>query len=111
MAIFTLMEDIDSLKSRENCIQMTGTLVQSSKLFPMARGIVRMIEPTAHELGVELPEEMTSMIAEFGQAEWRSGDEALFNSALPNYALRRKFGPGDQYMSELLNKWKGLSFD
>ena len=108
MSLFTLMEDLDSTKSRSNCVEMTRTLVQASKIFPIARGMLRMVTPTAQQMEIVLPGEVQAMLAEFERSDWRQGDEAAFSSVLPNYALRRRYGPRDQLMGELLVQWNQL---
>ena len=109
MSVFTLMEDLSSLMSRSNCIDMVRILRQATKVFPVARGMMRMVLPTAARLGIALPSEVRSLASEFDRTDWQQGDEKSFGSVLPNYALRRKFGVRDQYMGELLTQWNSFA--
>ena len=106
IAIFTLFEDLNTAVSRANCIEMVKVLMLASDIFPAARGMMRMIGPTAEILDLDLPLEIRKTIDDFDRTRWAQGDEKRFKSILPNFALRREMGPTDHYMGELLQNWE-----
>jgi hypothetical protein len=87
VCLFTLLEDLHSPSSRRAFIDVSVVARSMARRFQLARGMLRLVQLTARQQNIELPEEIRQVFQEF-EREWhRTGAVENFSSSYPNFAL------------------------
>ncbi|RDH26520.1 hypothetical protein BDQ94DRAFT_155421 [Aspergillus welwitschiae] len=113
IGMFTLMESPDSTENRNAFIELCIIAQAFSRRFPLAKGILRMIQLSANQTQVALPEETHALFTDFGALGWKERDAREFSSFYPHFSSVVQQGPGrqgDVDMDQFLAKWDALCF-
>lgn len=90
VCLFILLEDLDSPESRQAFVELSIVARAMARRFQLGRGIFRMIQLTARQQEIEMPEEVKSLYQDF-ELEWiRVGGAQQFSSSYPNFAMSMK---------------------
>lgn len=107
IAIMILLEDLDELPAHKALIDMCVLLRTAGSSMYVAKGMLRMVKPTAARLGSRLPQEAQELLDDFESVEWEDTDYRKFSSGIPNYAFEENLDSEDSYeMSDLLRKFE-----
>ncbi|KAI3002245.1 transcriptional regulator family: Fungal Specific TF [Aspergillus niger] len=112
IGMFTLMEALDSTDNRNAFVELCIIARAFSRRFPLAKGILRMIQLSATQTEVALPEETDALFTDFETLGWKQRDAKEFSSFYPHFSSVVQQGParqGDVDMDQFLAKWDGLS--
>lgn len=138
VSLFTLLEDLETVASRQAFIDLVVLARSMARRCQLARGILRLVQLTARQEKITLPEEVRAILQDF-EVEWYRGRDAhKFSSYYPNFAVsfrgawktgignsgakgdqeeetRRSHGAGGRERSAeldlFLKKWDWLSLD
>lgn len=108
--LFALLDDLASAKSRAAFIELCTVARAFARRSTLARGILRMIQITADQKGVPIPNEVRTLLEDFESQSWRSEDRERLSSGYPNFAtiLRPDQAAADYEMDGFLEKWDKL---
>ncbi|KAL9618454.1 MAG: hypothetical protein Q9160_006832 [Pyrenula sp. 1 TL-2023] len=107
IAIMILLEDVDELQSHQALIDMCVLLRAAGSSIYVAKGMLRMVKPTAAKLEKQLPPEVQKLLDDFESEEWEDADYRKFSSGYPNYALEENLISEDSFeMSDLLRRFE-----
>ncbi|PYI09547.1 hypothetical protein BO78DRAFT_394770 [Aspergillus sclerotiicarbonarius CBS 121057] len=112
IGLFTLMESLDSIANRSAFIELCIIARAFSRRFPLAKGILRMIQLSANQMQVVLPEETDALFTDFETLAWKEKDAHEFSSFYPHFSSVVRQGPtrqGDVDMDQFLAKWDTLA--
>ncbi|PYH92151.1 hypothetical protein BO71DRAFT_400803 [Aspergillus ellipticus CBS 707.79] len=112
VSLFTLLEALDTLENRNAFIEICVFARAFSRRWPLAKGILRMIQLSANHAQIGLPEETDVLFAEFESLAWKEHDAHEFSSFYPHFISAVQRGParqGNGDMDRFLAKWDGLS--
>ncbi|PWY83610.1 hypothetical protein BO70DRAFT_386976 [Aspergillus heteromorphus CBS 117.55] len=84
ISLFTLMDALDAAANRNAFIELCVFARAFSRRFPLAKGILRMIQLSATQAQVVLPEETDVLFADFESAAWKERDVQVFSSFYPH---------------------------
>ncbi|KAL4948540.1 hypothetical protein BDW69DRAFT_91175 [Aspergillus filifer] len=110
--LYCLLGSLDSLENRNAFIELSIIARALSRRFPLAKGIMRMLQLTANQMQVSLPEETNALFSAFAAESWSEKDREAFSSFYPHYQTVIRNGPtrpGDLAMDRFLMKWDNLS--
>ncbi|RAK95629.1 uncharacterized protein BO80DRAFT_439252 [Aspergillus ibericus CBS 121593] len=111
IGLFTLMESLDSPANRNAFIELCIIARAFSRRFPLAKGILRMIQLSANQTQVVLPEETDALFTDFETLAWKERDAQEFSSFYPHFQSVVQQGPtrqGDVDLDQFLAKWDTL---
>lgn len=112
VAIFTLLEQLDSPRNRDAFIQLCIVLRALSRRFVLAKGMLRLIQLTARNSQVSLPDETEGLFADFEAKAWESKDRERFSSNYPNFFASVNSEAGKQNeeieLDKFLARWDAL---
>lgn len=107
ISIMILLEDLGRPNSREALVEMCTLLRAASASVYVAKGMLRLIKPTAARFGVQLPKEAQDLLDKFESSEWQDTDYRQFSSGYPNYAFEENISSQDSFeMGDLLKKFE-----
>ncbi|PLB49138.1 hypothetical protein P170DRAFT_436770 [Aspergillus steynii IBT 23096] len=108
IGLFTLLEGLDALENRTAFIELCIVARAFSRRFPLAKGILRMIQLSASQQQVTLPAETGALFTDFESQSWRNNDAHEFSSFYPHFSSVIQQGPArqpDVAMDLFLEKW------
>ncbi|KAL2871628.1 uncharacterized protein BJX67DRAFT_342731 [Aspergillus lucknowensis] len=111
-ALFSLLEALDSAENRTAFTELCTLARAFSRRYPLAKGIMRMLQLTANQLNVALPEETNALFSSFAAESWTEKDREAFSSFYPHYASVIQNGPirqDDLALDRFLQKWDRLT--
>lgn len=112
IGMFTLMESLDSTANRNAFIELCIIARAFSRRFPLAKGILRMIQLSANQTQVVLPEETDALFTDFETLAWKERDAHEFSSFYPHFSSVVRQGSArqdDVDMDQFLAKWDTLN--
>ncbi|KAB8227196.1 fungal specific transcription factor domain-containing protein [Aspergillus alliaceus] len=112
IGLFTLLEALDVLENRKAFVELCIFARAMSRRFALAKGIMRMIQVTAKQMEVNLPEETDALFVDFETETWRDRDAQEFSSFYPHFSTvirQGKSRPSDVSMDRFLEKWDNFS--
>ncbi|KAF5855358.1 hypothetical protein ETB97_009361 [Aspergillus alliaceus] len=112
IGLFTLLEALDVLENRKAFVELCIFARAMSRRFALAKGIMRMIQVTAKQMEVNLPEETDALFVDFETETWRDRDAQEFSSFYPHFSTvirQGKSRPSDVSMDRFLEKWDTFS--
>ncbi|EED20777.1 nitrogen assimilation transcription factor nirA, putative [Talaromyces stipitatus ATCC 10500] len=87
VCLFTLLEDLTSPGSSQAFVDLSVIARSAARRFQLARGMFRLVQLTARQQNITLPEEAQPLYQEF-EIEWiRAGGVEQFSSSYPNFSL------------------------
>lgn len=111
-ALYTLLGALDSTENRNAFTELCILARAFSRRFPLAKGILRMIQLTAQQRHVSLPEETDALFTDFVAESWTEKDHEGFSSFYPHFGTVIENGPTrreDLALDRFLEKWDTLS--
>jgi hypothetical protein len=115
IGMFTLLEALDSPNSdnrnRAAFIELCIVARAFARRFPLAKGILRMIQLSANQMQVVLPAETDALFTDFETRSWDGKDRRAFSTFYPNFVTAVRQGAtreGDVSMDRFLEKWDSL---
>ncbi|RAH71875.1 C6 transcription factor [Aspergillus aculeatinus CBS 121060] len=112
IGLFTLMESLDSQENRNAFVELCIIARAFARRMPLAKGILRMIQLSANQMQVVLPEETEALFEDFETLAWKASDSRGFSSFYPHFhtvvqqgSLRQPEVDLDQFLA----KWDALS--
>jgi hypothetical protein len=114
IGMFTLLEALDSPDSRNRTafIEMCIVARAIARRFPLAKGILRMIQLSANQMQVVLPAETDALFTDFETRSWEGKDRPTFSTFYPNFATVVRQGSTQEEavsMDRFLEKWDNLA--
>ncbi|KAL4875398.1 hypothetical protein BJY04DRAFT_202129 [Aspergillus karnatakaensis] len=105
-ALYALIGALDSPENRAAFIDLSTLSRAFSRRFPLGKGIMRMLQLTAQDMKVSLPEVTDVLFRSFAAESWSANDHDKFSSFYPHFQSVIKNGPGlgsgmvpmDQYL-------------
>lgn len=87
VCLFVLLEDLNAPGSRQAFVELLVIARSMARRFQLARGILRLVQLSAREQNIILPEEAQQLYKDF-ELEWfRTGGAEQFSSSYPNFSL------------------------
>lgn len=87
VCLFVLLEDLSAPGSSQAFVELLMIARSMARRFQLARGILRLVQLSAREQNIVLPEEAQLLYQEF-ELEWfRTGGAEQFSSSYPNFSL------------------------
>ncbi|KAH8691636.1 hypothetical protein BGW36DRAFT_304596 [Talaromyces proteolyticus] len=87
VSLFTLLDDLATNTSREAFVYLAVLARAMARRFQLARGMLRLVQVTARQEKIALPEEVRPIFQDF-EAEWhRTHDLDKFSSYYPNFVV------------------------
>lgn len=111
-ALYALLGALDSLDNRNAFIELCILARSFSRQFPLGKGIMRMLQLTAKQMQLSLPEETDALFSEFAAENWSEKDREAFSSFYPHFQTVIRHGPtrpDDLALDKFLQKWDKLS--
>ncbi|KAF4170547.1 hypothetical protein CNMCM8694_004124 [Aspergillus lentulus] len=114
IGMFTLLEALDSPDHRNRAafIELCIVARAIARRFPLAKGILRMIQLSANQMQVVLPAETDALFTDFETRSWEGKDRHTFSTFYPNFVTAVRQGAareGDVSMDRFLEKWDSLA--
>lgn len=112
-SLFVLLEDLDN---PENCgpfIDLCTVARAFSRRWTLSKGILRMVQITASQMGATLPDEVKALFLDFESECWEGSGLYSFSSGYPNFATILKPGSAveDSEMDQFLKRWDRLHIE
>ncbi|KAI9368233.1 hypothetical protein BJX61DRAFT_233410 [Aspergillus egyptiacus] len=110
--LYALLKGLDSTENRNAFTELCIIARAVSRRFPLAKGVMRMIQLTAKQSQVVLPEETDALFSAFAAESWTDKDPDSFSSLYPHYGTVIQEGrtPGeDTALDTFLQKWDRLT--
>ncbi|KAL4866709.1 hypothetical protein BDV12DRAFT_131236 [Aspergillus spectabilis] len=92
-ALFALIGALDSTETRTAFTDLASVSRAFSRRFPLGKGIMRMLQLTARQLEVSLPEETDVLFSSFAAESWSAKDREQFSSFYPHFQSVIQYGP------------------
>ncbi|KAL4974630.1 hypothetical protein BDW66DRAFT_161074 [Aspergillus desertorum] len=111
-ALYALLGALDSAENRTAFTELCTTARTFSKRYPFAKGIMRMLQLTAKQMQVTLPEETDALFSSFSAETWSDKDREGFSSFYPHWETVIRNGPtrqDDVVLDRFLQKWDKLT--
>ncbi|KKK14586.1 hypothetical protein P175DRAFT_0443092 [Aspergillus ochraceoroseus IBT 24754] len=111
-SLFALLPALDSVENRNAFIELCILSRSFSRRFPLGKGIMRMLQLSASQMKVSLPEETGVLFSAFEAESWTEKDRQAFSSFYPHFASVIQHGPlrkDDVAMDRFLEKWDNLT--
>ncbi|KAL6230509.1 hypothetical protein BDW75DRAFT_234337 [Aspergillus navahoensis] len=111
-ALYALLGALDSAENRTAFTELCTTARAFSRRYPFAKGIMRMLQLTARQMQVPLPEETDILFSSFSAETWRDKDREWFSSCYPHWETVIRNGPArqdDVVLDRFLQKWDKLT--
>ncbi|KAA8643491.1 hypothetical protein EYZ11_009520 [Aspergillus tanneri] len=108
VSLFTLLEALDTPENRNAFVELCIIAQAFSRRFTLAKGLLRMIQLSANQQQVRLPEETSALFTDFESHSWRNSDAQEFSSFYPHYLSVIQQGSArqaDVAMDSFLEKW------
>ena len=87
VCLFVLLEDLNAPGSSQAFVELLVIARSMARRFQLARGILRLVQLSAREQNIILPEEAQQLYKDF-ELEWfRTGGAEQFSSSYPNFSL------------------------
>lgn len=87
VSLFTLLEDLETVLSRQAFVDLVVLARSMARRCQLARGMLRLIQLTARQEKITLPEEVRAILQDF-EVEWYRGrDVDKFSSYYPNFVV------------------------
>lgn len=87
VCLFVLLEDLHAPSSSQAFVELLVIARSMARRFQLARGILRLVQVSAREQNIILPEEAQQLYKDF-ELEWfRTGGAEPFSSSYPNFWL------------------------
>ncbi|KAL2827809.1 hypothetical protein BDW59DRAFT_160117 [Aspergillus cavernicola] len=111
-ALYALLGALHSTENRNAFTELCIIARAFSRRFPLAKGIMRMIQLTAKQSQVSLPEETDALFSAFAAESWTEKDPETFSSFYPHFASVIQNGPTRREgvaLDQFLQKWDKLT--
>ncbi|KAL5050973.1 hypothetical protein BDW71DRAFT_81063 [Aspergillus fruticulosus] len=95
-ALYTLLGALDSAENRIAFTELCTTARAFSRRYPFAKGVMRMLQLTARQMQVTLPEETDALFNSFSTETWSDKDREGFSSFYPHWETVIRNGPTRQ---------------
>ena len=110
-SLFALLDGLDNTDNRNAFIELCTVARAFCQRWTLPKGILRMIQLTASQRGIQLPGEVEALFMDFESQNWDRKDREKFSrSGYPNFAAIHK-RDGDHEMDKFLEKWDTLSIE
>ncbi|RDW72688.1 Zn(II)2Cys6 transcription factor [Aspergillus mulundensis] len=112
IALSALLGALDSAENRIAFTDLCTTARAFSRRYPIAKGIMRMLQLTAKQMQVTLPEETDALFSSFAAEAWHEHDGEGFSSFYPHWTTVIRHGPArqdDDVLDRFLQKWDKLT--
>lgn len=87
VSLFTLLDDLKTLGSRQAFVDLVVLARSMARRCQLARGMLRLVQVTARQEKIALPEEVRAILQDF-EGEWYRGrDLDKFSSYYPNFSV------------------------
>ncbi|KAL4785977.1 hypothetical protein BJX76DRAFT_322692 [Aspergillus varians] len=111
-ALYALLRELHSTDNRNAFTELCTLARAFSRQFPLGKGIMRMLQLTANQMRVSLPEETDGLFSAFAVENWSDKDRQAISSFYPHFAtvmLNGPTRPDDLAMDRFLKKWDNLA--
>ncbi|KAL4735393.1 hypothetical protein BDV11DRAFT_196097 [Aspergillus similis] len=111
-ALYALLGALDSDENRIAFTELCTTARAFSRRYPFAKGVMRMLQLTARQMQVTLPEETDALFSSFAAEAWSEKDREGFSSFYPHWGTVIRNGPTrqeDAALDRFLQKWDKLT--
>ncbi|KAL2812016.1 hypothetical protein BJX63DRAFT_433018 [Aspergillus granulosus] len=112
IGLFALLGALDSPANRTAFTELCTLLRAFSRRFPLAKGILRMLQLTAQNMDIVFPEETDVLFSAFTTETWTDKDRESFSSLYPHLMSVIKNGPtqrDDGSLDQFLQKWDNMA--
>lgn len=113
VTIFTLLEELDTPRNRDAFIELCVVLRAISRRWILAKEMLRLIQLTARNAQISMPEETEALFADFETQAWESKDRDRFSSLYPNFFTSVNNNAGKQNdeieLDSFLARWDALN--
>lgn len=112
-SLFALLGDLDNPCNRTAFIELCTVGRSFARNYMLPRGILRMIQITAHQMEAPLPSDVAALFRDFESESWERKDLEKLSSVYPNFATiyRPSNSAEDHEMDRFLEKWDSLCID
>ncbi|KAL2846338.1 hypothetical protein BJX68DRAFT_128091 [Aspergillus pseudodeflectus] len=114
IGLFALIGALDSPENRTAFTELCTLSRAFSRRFPLAKGILRMLQLTAQHMNIKFPEETDALFSSFTVENWTDRDRESFSSLYPHLMSVIKHGPArreDGSLDQFLQKWDNLALE
>lgn len=113
IALFTLLDDMEDEQNKIIFVDLLMTLRALARRWPLAKGMLRLVQLTAIRQGIPLPRETMVLFKDFETEMWKTGDRERFSSLYPNFAVSVNQrgvceGADEVEMDRFLDEWDNL---
>ncbi|KAJ5717368.1 hypothetical protein N7488_003014 [Penicillium malachiteum] len=109
VSMFTLLQDMEEAASREAFVSLSVAAKGFSNRWPLGKAMLRLVQLTAKQMEVKLPQETDALFAHFERRVWSPEDRKTLSSQYPNFAHSMKRGEIDEIdMDAFLAKFDEL---
>ncbi|KAL4913090.1 hypothetical protein BDW62DRAFT_214528 [Aspergillus aurantiobrunneus] len=111
-ALYALLGALHSTDNRNAFTELCTLARKFSRQFPLGKGIMRMLQLTAKQMQVSLPEETDALFSAFAAESWSEKDREAFSSFYPHFETVIRHGPtrqDDVALDRFLQKWDKLT--
>ncbi|KAL4995319.1 hypothetical protein BDV10DRAFT_174901 [Aspergillus recurvatus] len=111
-ALYALLGALDSAENRVAFTELCTTARAFSRRYPFAKGVMRMLQLTAKQMQLTLPEETDALFSSFSAETWSDKDREGFSSFYPHWETVIRNGPtrhDDVVLDRFLQKWDKLT--
>ncbi|PLB38625.1 uncharacterized protein BDW47DRAFT_131248 [Aspergillus candidus] len=112
VSLFTLLEGLDQPENRNPFVEVLVLGRAFARRFALATGIMRMIQLSAEQMQVALPEETHALFVDFQTQTWGDRDANGFSSFYPHFLTvvqQPEARQTEASMDNFLGKWDNLN--
>jgi hypothetical protein len=87
LSLFTLLDDLETIASRKAFVDLVVLARSMARRCQLGRGMLRLVQLTARQEKITLPEEVRAILQDF-EVEWYRGQDVdKFSSYYPNFPV------------------------
>ncbi|KAL3466872.1 hypothetical protein BJX64DRAFT_249196 [Aspergillus heterothallicus] len=112
IGLFALLGALDSPENRTAFTELCTLSRAFSRRFPLAKGILRMLQLTAKQTDIKFPEETDALFSAFTNETWTDKDRESFSSLYPHLISVINNGPNrreDGSLDQFLQRWDEMA--
>ncbi|KAB8336726.1 hypothetical protein FH972_021035 [Carpinus fangiana] len=114
VAMLSLLSDFDDPESKQIFTELCRACFVQALRWPLTRAIFKMVESSAQDLNIALPDECVAIFHHFNSLPWDWQSKDAFRSDYPNLATAYNLGGGTftvQRLPDLLPRWSTNTLD
>ena len=115
VATFVLMEDLQSTASQAAFVELCVAARSFARRWALGKGMLRMVQQTAKEMQISLPEETAALFEDFESRAWNTTDRKDVggggaSGSVAGAAAATKRDPrfSEMVLDQLLDKWDDI---